>query len=575
MIKQLAFLLLLFFAQNASAQNLPIVVKEGKKFYQYEVSGAQTLNELEVLLQISTEELLDLNPGLERGLDSGQFIFVPIKRGPVYHTTLPKETLYSLSRRYEVSVDSLMSWNPSAQNGLVVGQKVLIKNAVLPFNPKQTQPNQLELKPKQTFSYKLTDTLIRYTVAGNETLYAISKRFMIPTDSLMKINHLSSSSVKPGQQLLVPIKQERKLPVEVQPVPNALPKVYPTKFEFPVAPKSNYQIAVFLPFQLDSAANYNRFVAAAALDYYMGMKLALDSLRKLGLQAEVYVYDEQSTDPKLSELLKSSAFQNIDLIFSPLQEKPAAEVAAYAMQQNIPVVFPVQLPASITQQSTNFITYTPSDQTLIEQMALHLHQNHPNASIILINSPLPTDQSAEQQFIKAFQNSTTANSKLKLQQTSWASYKKYRSLGGELIYVSLSSDRVKVQELLQYSQTDSSIHVVGSHDWLEWKEVAKNAAVSYSFEVAVPSYFSYQAKSTIPLHKLYRRKYSADLTKMACLGYDVTFLTGQQLLGNNAVSKGNISQMRLRLRANGQGIENIAAPVVLFHNGELIETDAQ
>jgi hypothetical protein len=62
---------------------------------------------------------------------------------------------------------------------------------------------------------------------------------------------------------------------------------------------------------------------------------------------------------------------------------------------------------------------------------------------------------------------------------------------------------------------------------------------------------------------------------MACLGYDATFLIGQQLLRNNASSKGYISQMRLRLRSNGQGIENVAAPVVLFHNGELIETDAQ
>jgi LysM repeat protein len=143
-------------------------------------------------LQCSTEELLDLNPGVERGVEVGQILDIPVKRGAMYHTTLPKETLYALSRQYEVSVDSLMSWNPSAQNGLVVGQKVLIKNAVLPFNPNQPKPNQLLPAPKQSFSHKLTDTLILHTVADNETLYAISKRFMISTDSLMKLNNLTT-----------------------------------------------------------------------------------------------------------------------------------------------------------------------------------------------------------------------------------------------------------------------------------------------------------------------------------------------------------------------------------------------
>jgi LysM repeat protein len=464
-----------------------------------------------------------------------------------------------------------MTWNPSAQNGLVVGQKVLIKNAVLPFNPSQTKPNQLEPAPKQTFSHKLTDTLILHTVADNETLYAISKRFMISTDSLMKLNNLTSSKVRPGQQLQIPIKQERKLPVEIQPIPSPLPKVAGGAFDFPVVKKDAYKIAVFLPFQLDSLNGYNRFVAAAALDYYMGMKLALDSLRKLGFKAEVLVYDEQSAKPTLAALLASNELADIDLIFSPLQEKQAAEVAAYAKKQDVPLVFPVHLPAQITQQGAKFITCTPSDEVLIKQLAAELHAQFQEATVVLINSPLAQDQSAEQQFIKAFQAPSSAQSKLKLQQASWSTYKKFKAIGGPLVYVSLSSDRVKVQELLQFCSTDSSLMVAGTKDWLDWKEISKNPALNASFVVAVPSYFSYQAHSTIPLHKLYRRKYSADLTKMACLGYDVTFLIGQQLLGNTKQQQGYISKMKFQNRANGLGIENTLAPVVLYQNGELIE----
>jgi hypothetical protein len=62
---------------------------------------------------------------------------------------------------------------------------------------------------------------------------------------------------------------------------------------------------------------------------------------------------------------------------------------------------------------------------------------------------------------------------------------------------------------------------------------------------------------------------------MACLGYDVTFLIGQQLLGTSQNTQGYISKMRLKNRADGSGIENTMAPVVMFQNGELIEINAE
>ncbi|MFZ9657324.1 MAG: hypothetical protein ACO29Z_01395, partial [Crocinitomicaceae bacterium] len=47
MTRSLFFILLVFFAQHLSAQNLTIVIKEGKKYYQYEVKAGQNLGDLE------------------------------------------------------------------------------------------------------------------------------------------------------------------------------------------------------------------------------------------------------------------------------------------------------------------------------------------------------------------------------------------------------------------------------------------------------------------------------------------------------------------------------------------------
>ena len=551
------------------AQALPIVEKDGQKLYQYVLPEGQSLTQLQTLFKCDADQLLALNPGLERGLVAGQTIVVPVLRGQIVHKVTPQQTLFAVSRLYEVPVDSLYSWNPSARSGLKVGQQLVLKNMVLPFQVNGANPPPI-VTSSDTFAHKLTDSIIKHTVLEKENLYAISKRYMVPVDSLMALNKLTSSRVSPGQQILVPIQKVKTTPVPVQAVPAPAPKATSSVFRFPVAPKAHYNIAVFLPFALDSAAGQNRFVAAAALDYYMGMKMALDSLKNLGFSADIHVFDDNALSPSLEAVLRSSDMNGIDLIFSPLQEKQAKIVATYAKEKGIPVVFPVQMSVPLAQMASNFIAYTPSDAALVENLAQHLHQKYQGYTVVLINSPLAADQLLEQKFKTAFAAVPTTQSKLKLQEASWTTYQKYKSVGGPQLLVSFSSERSKVVGLLKAAAVDSNVLVVGQKDWLDFKELDVPQVRDQAFLVALPSYFNYHDPQIIPFHKAYRKRYNADLTKMACLGYDLTLHVGKQLLGNTKPQQGLISNMNLRNSANGLFIENNAAVVVPYRNAQLL-----
>ena len=551
------------------AQALPIVEKDGQKFYQYVLPEGQSLTQLQTLFKCDADQLLALNPGLERGLVAGQTILVPVLRGQIVHKVTPQQTLFAVSRLYEVPVDSLYSWNPSARSGLKVGQQLVLKNMVLPFQVNGANPAPI-VTSSDTFAHKLTDSIIKHTVLEKENLYAISKRYMVPVDSLMALNKLTSSRVSPGQQILVPIQKVKTTPVPVQAVPAPAPKATTSAFRFPVAPKAHYNIAVFLPFALDSAAGQNRFVAAAALDYYMGMKMALDSLKNLGFSADIRVFDDNALSPSLEAVLRSSDMNGIDLIFSPLQEKQAKIVATYAKEKGIPVVFPVQMSVPLVQMASNFMAYTPSDAALVENLALQLHQKYQGYTVVLINSPLAADQLLEQKFKTAFASVPTTKSKLKLQEASWTTYQKYKPIGGPQLLVSFSSERSKVVGLLKASALDSNVMVVGQKDWLDFKELDAPLVRDQAFLVALPSYFNYHDSQIIPFHKAYRKRYNADLSKMACLGYDLTLHIGKQLLGNTAPQQGLISNMNLRNSANGLFIENNAAVVVPYRNAQLL-----
>jgi hypothetical protein len=218
----------------------------------------------------------------------------------------------------------------------------------------------------------------------------------------------------------------------------------------------------------------------------------------------------------------------------------------------------------------NFISYTPSDPALVENLALHLHQFYQGYTVVLINSPIAADQLLEQKFKTAFASVSTTQSKLKLQEATWSNYQKFKPIGGPQLLVSFSTDRAKVVGLLKAVALDSNMLVVGQKDWLDFKELDAPQVRDQAFLVALPSYFNYHQAQIIPFHKSFRKRYNTDLSKMACLGYDLTLHIGKELLGMHKPQQGLISNMNLRSGANGLYIENNTAVVVPYQNAQLL-----
>ncbi len=553
---------------KAEGQALPIVVQDGQKFYQYTIQENQTLAQIQTLFNTDIDTLLALNPGLERKVEFGTQIIVPVKKGTLQHVVEAQQTLYAISRLYEVPVDSLYAWNPTATTGLQIGQVLRIHNTILPFDP--NGPANAATTKNNPRAPQLSDSIIRHTVLANETLYAIAKRYMVSADTLMKINKLSSSRVGAGQQILVPIRKVNSPPVPIQNIPLAK-ELQPSKGQrvFPIAKKSSYNIALFLPFQLDSSSTNNRFVSNAALEYYMGFKMAIDSLTKLGLVADIHIYDEQSKSPTLQQILQSEQMKTVDLIFSPLQEVPAKVVADFAAKNKVPVVFPVQMNSDIVQMAANFMAYTTSERALIEQLASHIHSHFQGYTIVLVSDVNTVDQYAEQHFRTTFSSVPTSESKLKLQGANFANFQKFKTLGEPLLVVSFTKDKEKVQALLKIAEKDSSVQIAGCKDWLDFKNFDDPKVTQQPFLVALPSSFDYADPKIIEFHREYRRKYNSDLTKMACLGYDVTMHLGSLLLGVNEVQNGLITNLQLQLNTPVNNIENGAAKVVWYRYSSL------
>lgn len=124
------------FTATGPANNLTShIVKSGETLY----SIAQRYN-------VSANEIWDLNAESRNGIKAGMSLTIPAPKEKSStsiasqrtssldtHTVLPKETLYSLSKKYKITIKELKKLNPELSNGLKIGQVIRISsNNVVP-----------------------------------------------------------------------------------------------------------------------------------------------------------------------------------------------------------------------------------------------------------------------------------------------------------------------------------------------------------------------------------------------------------------------------------------------------------
>lgn len=105
------------------------------------VKAKETKFGLAAMYGISIAELEELNPQIKDGLQIGMILSVPDKSYTQdatiddsaygFYEVKPKETMYSLTRTLEVSADELMQLNPSLKDGLKAGMILKLPKTIL------------------------------------------------------------------------------------------------------------------------------------------------------------------------------------------------------------------------------------------------------------------------------------------------------------------------------------------------------------------------------------------------------------------------------------------------------------
>lgn len=578
---------------------------DGKAFKVYHVKQGNTLFSLSNETGVPVDSIIRYNPTVASGLKIGQRLLIPIsdeqsssenqQEEPKFkrykHVVKKQETLFGISRKYNCSIDEITAANPGVENGLQIGQYLIIpcfqaEEVEELQEDDEVSETRLEEEVITSPIFVVQDSVLRYTVQPGETLYSISRRYMVPIKEFKNRNNLTSDDIAVGSVLLIPIKSEDDFAIESQPLSVDSPLVK-------IGKKETYNVVLLLPVKINS--NPRIFsgllepqtqldnVTGFAIDFLMGAQMALDSLEKLGLNAKVHVLDTEGSKEKMTQLLQTQAMQSADLIIGPFFPHNIDLVAQWAKNKQKHLIVPVSAPASSIEGNPYVSLSVPSDLTLIGGLAKHIAKSHAGDRLFIVKGATKEEEDRNRYFQRVLEMySSQMGKNIAVKEVSGgASGREFANLfdlDAHNIFISFSDNAQGVMRFINNinnAKNQSPKHgrakvtVFGLRSWHNIEPLNSYYKNRFELHVAMPSFVNYQDEAVLKFLRDYRLKYKADASQFSLQGFDVVlFALSKKLLGL-PVESGLINYFNMDNLGPNYGEENTSTFIVSQKDYEL------
>ena len=252
---------------------------------------------------------------------------VVTKDGQRYYEYMVRkgETIFSITRQFGVDKAIFLDCNPDvAAEGLKADRPVY-------FPVESVSEKKVTPLPVQT----ITTQGQTHLVQKGETLYGISKKYNTTVEQLVKENPHAAEGIKSGQVLILPV-SDTEAPAPYTDISDdtadniSTPDGYTGTYQDDEDDESysdepmphltrEYSVAVMLPLMLNAPENDEK--AAKTSDMYTGfikgLLMAADTLRHTGEKVTVRIFDTEASDARVTSLLNDPDIHQADVIIAP------------------------------------------------------------------------------------------------------------------------------------------------------------------------------------------------------------------------------------------------------------------
>ena len=529
---RLLALLLLLLTLQAGAQDPR---SDGRRYRIHTVEAGQTLYAISRAYAVPVEALLEANPDARDGLSIGQELRIPqdavVKKdvktaptlqrdGELLHTVAKKETLFGIARQYGVDVNTLLARNPDAANGLREGSTLVIPASMGGgSDPAVLQP-------------AAPDRLVDHVVQPGETLYSLGKLYQVAPERIQAANGGLPDGLKAGGTIRIPLAANAELPVIPEPPPVL---------------REKYKVALLLPFALDRSDSLKNVgntngswyePTRIAAQFNAGARIALDSLRNLGLNADVLVVDVGDEARTWEAALKRNDLRDVDLFIGPFHRSAIERVIT--LNPKAHVVCPVPQSNKVILGHPTVSKVNTGRTDLLRFTARYVAQRHGREHVVLLKPDIHADKETQEQVQRWL---TEALASVPGRTDSLPTARPGRRDLGDLPG-KLRSDRLNVlvapSDDVEYLTTlvaklrplasDKRILLVGLESWLGMETLAISDLDQLGFTYASATFIDPEDARVQAFANSFSERFQTQADEYALLGFDVTFQYGLALM---------------------------------------------
>lgn len=198
------------------------IQENGKTYLIHVVEKGETIFSLSKTYSVDRRELLNANPDLIFGLKTGQELKIPVdethseevkvatsqEQLPSFHSYQVKrrDALHFIAKRFDVEVEDILKYNPELkEEGLHKRMILKIPDA---GDLKRIRQMEAQTAEKETVKPGVKQKQRTHRVVGDETLYALSKKYNRSIASLLEANPEAKNGLQIGMELIIPEDEE-------------------------------------------------------------------------------------------------------------------------------------------------------------------------------------------------------------------------------------------------------------------------------------------------------------------------------------------------------------------------------
>jgi LysM repeat protein/ABC-type branched-subunit amino acid transport system substrate-binding protein len=493
---------------QTSERSTDIETISGQKVFVHTVKAGETIYNLCKLYNCTEQELKQLNPGsLVSGITVDQKLMFPYSEPiksrtfsgtPTTHTVDKGETMYGISKKYGITISELLSKNPSLTDGIKTGQVLII-----PVISNSGSQNQAIAKPNT-----------------NETK-SVKKEALFPPQQALKTDTSKAITVVSNKSICDSLLSSSK--------------------------NRMANIAIVVPFCVQANDSVSKSNAALGkddriygkslpyLEFYEGILLALDSLKRLGYSFQIFTYDSQKDSLGIESILKELATKKIDLIIGSNDQDEFEKLATFAKKRAIPIVSPLSTNLILAANNPQvFLANTPL-KCRIQAEAQYSISLKKNNYVIIHAGHINEIENIEK--IKQFMLPTYGGDTAKLNKhvkvvkfSTYSMTKIEKSMDSGLnIVIIPSEDQAFINDVvtkLNNYKRRYQMELHGMAMWENFKNLELDDLFDMHFKCATSTFRDYSDPKVKRFIINYREIFKNEPGKLSFLGYDIMMYFG-------------------------------------------------